>query len=189
MSGGRAQAEIPACCPHVVRLSRATASPAESHWPPAQSHQAPKSNWTWSSAPRSVPERAMFGFPCRCVERRCYSCRVSLDAHLETQAVIKKSDTAHTHAFAGAHMCLHRLMHARAQPYTTKAHIQQRANTCRSQSKRYGQSVSSLTPEEWRVRPEGLGDSVSRRTLATRDGSKSEVDAPCLCVLETQSRT
>ncbi|MGB1595128.1 MAG: hypothetical protein ACPIOQ_20375, partial [Promethearchaeia archaeon] len=59
----------------------------------------------------------------------------------------------------------------------------------RSKSKSYGQSVSSLTPEEWRVRLESLGDSASRRTLATRDGSKSEVDAPCLCVWETQSRT
>ena len=96
-------------------------------------------------------------------------------------------DSPRTHL--QARICVCRLGHARTQPHTAKVHIQQRANTRRSKSKSYGQSVSSLTPEEWRVRLEGLGDSVSRRTLATRDGSKSEVDAPCLCVWETQSRT
>ena len=130
----------------------------------------------------------MFGFPCRCVERGCYSCGVSLDTHLETQAVIKKPETAHArlcrraYVFAQIKACAHTTTHRKS------AHPPgQRANTRRSKSKSYGQSVSSLTPEERRVRL--LGESVSRRTLATRDGSKSEVDAPCLCVWETQSRT
>ena len=80
----------------------------------------------------------MFGFPCRCVERGCYSCGVSLDTHLETQAVIKKPETAHArlcrraYVFAQIKACAHTTTHRKSAHPATRKHTQKQKQELRA---------------------------------------------------------